>query len=115
MWTLSSHLGHVIKGSCGLNGRSLPQQVSTLPSSVLICHMTSHDYLIEGLCKFMVGRFLQCHHPDKIGDHRYCGSGDKMFLTLEEEEVYNSKVLSFLIVKQYLNILRQYLIILIMY
>ena len=25
------------------------------------------------------------HHPTKFGDHRYCGSEDKMFLVTEEE------------------------------
>ena len=25
------------------------------------------------------------HHPAKFGDHRHCGSGDKMFLVAEGE------------------------------
>ena len=26
------------------------------------------------------------HHPAKFGDHRHCGSGDTMFLLIEEQD-----------------------------
>ena len=45
----------------------------------LICHMTSQDHTIKGLCRFMDGNFSLCHHPSKFGDQRYCDS-ENMFL-----------------------------------
>ena len=41
----------------------------------LICHVTSHDHLIDRACKFMGGSTL-CHHPSKFGYHGHYGSGD---------------------------------------
>ena len=28
---------------------------------------------------------MESHHPAKFGDHRHCGSGDIMFLVVEEQ------------------------------
>ena len=52
-----------------------------------ICHMTSQDHPIVGLCGFMGGRSLQCCHHGKFGDHTPCGSGEIMFLVVKKEEV----------------------------
>ena len=65
------HVGHAIKRLYGFNDRSLSLQVRALPNfgvrrssaggdmMYLICHMYSHDQLIDSLYKFMGGSFLQ--------------------------------------------------------
>ena len=44
----------------------------------LVCQVISQEHVIRGSCDFMVS-----HHTTKFGDHRYCGSGDMMFLVVE--------------------------------
>ena len=47
----------------------------------LICHVTSHDHLIERACTFFGWElFVLCHYADKSCDHKYCDGGDIMFL-----------------------------------
>ena len=45
---------------------------------ILVCHIISLDNEIKGSCVLWVGAPQDSHDPSKIGDHRYCGSGDML-------------------------------------
>ena len=46
----------------------------------LICHMTSHDHLIERACEFMGGSSLCYVTTLMTCDHKHCDGGDIKFL-----------------------------------
>ena len=46
---------------------------------VLVCHVTLQDHVIKALYDFMI-KIKIYHHPNKLGGHRHCGTGDIMVL-----------------------------------
>ena len=71
----------MINGRCDLeSGNPSTYVCGSVDRTLLFCQVISHEQMIKGTCDLVSQSYHLTYHCVKFNNHRYCGSGNIMFL-----------------------------------